>query len=121
MIRIAQTYTPHSHNGFLDLVLGLGLVGLVVYVFVMGTVMSRAIANVHHATGVARTFPIAFCWLLILYNLTESGLLTGRSWQWIAFVAVAGALAVPKSSALPQSAPTPLRAPQPVSDRFFGD
>ena len=51
VFRIAQTNTPHSHNGFLDLVLGLGLLGLAFYVVVMGVDLSRAVANVRQSDG----------------------------------------------------------------------
>jgi O-antigen ligase len=89
--RFAQA-TPHAHNGFLELVLGLGVVGLGIYVVALTSVFRRALAALHGATGSARTFPLVFLSLVILYNLTESGLVDERSIQWMVFVAIAAAL-----------------------------
>ena len=92
VMRFAQATTPHSHNGLLELVLGLGVVGLATYVVALTSVLRRALAALHGATGSVRTFPLVFLSLVILYNLTESGLLDERSIQWIVFVAIAAAL-----------------------------
>jgi exopolysaccharide production protein ExoQ len=91
VMRSAQS-TPHSHNGFLELVLGLGVVGLGIYVAALASVFRRALVALHGATGSARTFPLAFLSLVILYNLTESGLVDERSLEWIVFAAIAAAL-----------------------------
>ena len=55
VFRLVHTITPHSHNGFLDLVLALGVVGLVFYLVAMTVVLSRAVVNLHQSEGTSRT------------------------------------------------------------------
>ncbi len=87
--RFSHNTPPHSHNGFLDLLLGLGFVGLVVFAVAFATTWRRGLAHLYHDEGTNRTFPLIFLSLFVLYNLTESGLISTRSLGWIVFVAVA--------------------------------
>ncbi len=91
--RVSHNTPPHSHNGFLDLLLALGTVGLAVFLVAFAVTWRRALALLYHGEGSSRTFPLIFLSLLVLYNLTESGLTGTRSLQWIVFVAVAAAVA----------------------------
>jgi O-antigen ligase len=91
--RAARTETPHAHDGFLDLLLSVGFVGLVCFVIAFVVVWRRALVVLREDQGRAALFPFAYLSFLILYNLTESSLLGSRAFEWIVFVAVAGALA----------------------------
>jgi exopolysaccharide production protein ExoQ len=91
--RMSQDAPPHSHNGFLDMLLALGATGLAVFVVAYAVVWRRALALLHRGKGSAHTFPLAFLSLLVLYNLTESSLMGTRALDWIVFVAVAVAVA----------------------------
>jgi O-antigen ligase len=91
--RAARTVTPHAHDGFLDLLLSLGFVGLAIFVVAFAVVWRRALVLLREADGRAALFPFAYLSYLVLYNLTESSLLGSRAFEWIVFVAVAGALA----------------------------
>ena len=84
--------TPHSHNGFLDLLLDLGLVGLVAFVAAYLIVLPRALEALRVGKGSARMFPFVYLALLVFYNLSESSLVSRRSLEWLLFVAVAAAL-----------------------------
>jgi exopolysaccharide production protein ExoQ len=90
--RFSHNTPPHSHNGFLDLLLSLGVTGLAIFVVAFAVTWRRGLAELHRGEGSSRTFPLIFLSLLMLYNLTESGLIATRSFEWIVFVAVAAAL-----------------------------
>lgn len=82
---------PHSHNGFLDLSLGLGVLGL--FVFAQGFVHALVRAR-RAARATQLRFPLAFISVFLLYNLTESSLVSRRSLEWTVFVAIAVALSL---------------------------
>jgi O-antigen ligase len=91
--RASHNTPPHSHNGFLDILLSFGAVGLAVFLLAFAVAWRRALAQLHRGQGSSRTFPLVFLSLLLLYNLTESGLIATRSLEWIVFAWVAAALA----------------------------
>jgi O-antigen ligase len=93
--RQAQTNPPHSHNGFLDLLLNLGAAGAAAFVLSYLTAFFRSVRQLHQGRFGERFFPFAFLAFLLLYNLTESSLVDRRSLPWIAFVAVAAAITGP--------------------------
>jgi len=63
---------PHAHNGFIDLTLDLGLVGLVVFVAGLATAIAAAVARARTARSVSAVAPLALLAFVIVYNLTES-------------------------------------------------
>jgi exopolysaccharide production protein ExoQ len=85
-------HTPHSHNGFLDLLLGLGFAGLLAFVAAFVLLLKRSFEALQVGIGSARIFPFVYLAMLVFYNLTESSLLGTKSMDWILFTAVAGAL-----------------------------
>jgi len=90
--RAAQYATPHAHNGFLDLFLALGLVGMLAMTWALAVFWRRAIATVHVERGIVSAFPLVFLALYVAYNLTESFLVVPNDLAWIMFVATAEAL-----------------------------
>ena len=92
--RAAGTLTPHSHNGYLDLLLDLGAVGFAATVAALWTVWRRALALLRDGVDSARWFPFVYLSLLLLYNATESSLVRGKFFMWIVFAGLAGALTV---------------------------
>jgi O-antigen ligase len=83
------TATQHAHNGLLDLWLALGLVGVAVVVAAFLLAFRRACALFISADGVAGLWPVVFLSFLLLYNLTESTLLSPNTLYWILFCVVA--------------------------------
>lgn len=94
--RQAQTNPPHSHNGFLDLLLNLGVVGMLAFVVAYLVALNRAVRWLSRGAAGARLFPFAFLAFLVLYNVTESSLVDRRSLPWIVFAAVASAVTRPR-------------------------
>lgn len=85
VLQIVQWNAPNAHNGFLDLWLGLGLVG--VLVFIIGFII-----NLLKAIYLIRWNQIENLWLLVFFtytilsNLTETTLLEQNSLDWILYV-----------------------------------
>lgn len=106
--RAAGTETPHAHNGFLDLLLGLGVAGLVCFAVAFVVVWRRALVSLREQPDQGGLFPFVYLSLLLLYNLTESSLVGARAFEWVVFAAVAGATApvVSRPAALPARPPT---------------
>jgi len=78
---------PHAHNGFVDLSLDLGLLGVAIFALSFIVVYLRAIAWVRLIKTTEGLWPITYLTFLLLANLTESSLLRQNS-LWILYVAV---------------------------------
>jgi O-antigen ligase len=74
---------PHSHNGYIDLTLGLGFAGLVAYAGVFATVVLRAYRFFMSGSQGYRKWPLTYLSLIFLYQLTESSIVTGGTIFWI--------------------------------------
>lgn len=84
---IVRWEPPHSHNGFLDLWLDLGLLGLSIFAFSFIAVCLRSIAWLRQEPTSVGLFPIAYLTFLFLANLTESSLLR-HNFLWILYVSI---------------------------------
>ena len=99
-----QSWYPfHAHNGFLDLWLELGLIGLAV--FLLGFI-ATAVSSV--TTLPANPTDLFYPLLLLqvfLFNLSNSGLVTGNHLLWVIYAMVALSLTVrPARSSLESTA-----------------
>jgi exopolysaccharide production protein ExoQ len=92
---------PHSHNGYIDLTLGLGLVGLGVYAGVFGIVARRAYIFFMSSNEGYEKWPLTFLSLVFLYQLTESSIVTGDTIFWILFCSLAFSLPCGKRESTP--------------------
>jgi exopolysaccharide production protein ExoQ len=81
--------SPHAHNGFLDLTLQLGAIGLAVFLVGYVIAVLRAIKAIRSAEGVCALWPIVFLTFLFLYNMTESTIVRQGSIFWVLYVATA--------------------------------
>jgi O-antigen ligase len=87
ILRLVRWATPHSHNGFLDVWLDLGLIGLLAFaISFLGTCL-QAVTWVRKIKTGEGLWPLAYLTFLLLYNLTESSLLRQNS-LWLLYVAV---------------------------------
>lgn len=86
--------TTHAHNGYLDLCLDVGFVGL--FLFLVGFVYSvfRASSMFLRAETPAEKWPLIFLIFLTAYNLTESNLMRSHAFLWIPYVWVYVSLAL---------------------------
>jgi exopolysaccharide production protein ExoQ len=72
ILQVMQWEVPHSHNGFIDILLDLGIVGLGLFVICFTTVYLRALFHMRQGDRFEYIFPGLFLTFLLMTNLTES-------------------------------------------------
>jgi exopolysaccharide production protein ExoQ len=82
-------YARHSHDGFFDLTLDLGFLGLATFVAGYLVLYKRALQLVRRVPGPASYWLCAFMCLMLLYNLDESSILRRNSVFWILYTSTA--------------------------------
>jgi O-antigen ligase len=79
----------HGHNGFLDLWLHLGLLGLLIYLWGFAWVNLKAIKLTRMKLSSETIWPLAMLTFLVIYNFTGSVILNQNSLEWVLYVAIA--------------------------------
>ena len=77
---------PNAHDGFLDLMLDLGVVGLIIFVPVIVGALRYALALARRGRTLDAAFPLLFLIYLLISNITTSYLVTYNSLSWVLFV-----------------------------------
>ena len=88
VIRGVGWLVPTAHNGYLDALLSVGIVGTAMLAVVLVQFLFRAFVHTTQGEGSSRYFPLVFLVLLIVYNLNESALLTRSGQPFFLFVAL---------------------------------
>jgi len=88
IIQTVQWNAPNAHNGFLDLWLGLGLLGLLVFLIGFVVNLLRAIYLIRLDETYVNMWLLIYITFIIFSNLTETTLLEQNSLEWILYVAV---------------------------------
>lgn len=78
---------PHAHNGFLEVALGLGFVGLAIFLASLASTLLRSVAWLRSYHNVLGLVPIVFLIFLLVANITES-MLMNDDIVWFLYVAV---------------------------------
>lgn len=91
---ISWKTVPHSHNGFLELVLALGLIGFVLFIISCIFLFLRAYKEAYQAKTFEDILPLQFLCTFILANLSESRLLIPNNIYWIFYVTMSLSLAL---------------------------
>ena len=91
---------PHSHNGFIDMLLDVGGVGLTCFVLSLGISYFRALSRAYYSNMSGEWFPLCFLTLVIANNITESLLMRDASINifWILYLSAAFTLKESKPS-----------------------
>lgn len=101
----------HGHNGYLDLWLDLGIIGLILLLILMTKLISKLISRLMTASTASDftnyLFHLTFCVYMLIYNITESVFLQGEMtnafyWLWIVYLCVLTVISKPKGSELLQ-------------------
>jgi O-antigen ligase len=82
-------YVRHSHNGFIDLSLDLGMLGLATFVTGYLVLSKRALQICRRVPGPASYWFCAFLCFMLLYNLDESSILVQNNIFWIVYTSTA--------------------------------
>lgn len=76
-------WTPvYSHNGYLEILLSLGFVGLALFLIMMSTGIQRVLRRAHAAHSIQDFWPIAFFTFFLVHNLAECTILVQNSLEW---------------------------------------
>ena len=81
--------TPHSHNGYIDLTLSLGLLGLALYLAGCAVAMRRAVALLRANDERESLWPLAYLSFTLLNQLSESSIFSSNSILWVLYIAAA--------------------------------
>lgn len=88
---------PDAHNGFVELTLHLGLVGLII--FLVGYVINfaRSLYRVRVTQGIPSIWPLSYLTYVVTSNITEQSLLKPNTLFWVLYVATTITLYMPTS------------------------
>jgi O-antigen ligase len=86
---------PNSHNGFLDLLINLGILGLSVFVIGFLACILRSLVWVRLSKTADGFWPMLYLTYLVLANLAESSLMIQNDLFWVLYVAVAFSVLLP--------------------------
>lgn len=104
----ASTFkAPNGHNGYLDLCVQVGFIGVFLYAFLFITSFYKALTYVRVANTSERFWPILLFAYIVLSNLTESSILLQNNSLWILELATFFSLAMPQFAQSAQSKDPP--------------
>lgn len=83
-----------SDNGYLDLALGLGVVGILAFLFVFALSFRRAMAFLKSEPRSIGLWPITYLCIFLVQNMSESTLLTRGTFTLLLFIMVTTSLAL---------------------------
>jgi exopolysaccharide production protein ExoQ len=88
----ANWEAPHSHNGYIDLTLGLGFIGLGLYAVIFWTITQRSYLFFMRGQEGYRKWPLIYLAFTGFYQLTESSIVAGDTIGWILYCCLAFSL-----------------------------
>ena len=100
---------PHAHNGFVNMGLDLGVLGLILFLLTIISNYLRSIIWLRSSNSMADLFPIFYITFFFMYNHTESTIIEPNSLFWALLVSISLSMKRVK----PQSYPAP---PLPVPE-----
>ena len=80
---------PHSHNGFIELLLALGLVGFIIFVLDFIVELMKAYRQVDKIQTIEFIIPIQFLLTFLIANISEAKLLVANNLYWTIYIAIA--------------------------------
>ncbi len=85
---------PHAHNGYIDLTLSIGLVGLMTYLTSVASGFRRATQYLLAGEDSYRRWPLSWLAILSAYQISETTILSGNTFFWLVFASVSLSLAI---------------------------
>jgi exopolysaccharide production protein ExoQ len=89
LFEMVRWQPPHAHNGFLDLGLDLGLVGIGLFALSFVLVFGRALVALSGESRSEALWVVIFLTFLLLYNMTENTLLRQGTVFWALYIVTA--------------------------------
>jgi O-antigen ligase len=78
----------YAHNGYLELTLSVGLIGLAIFLFVIAQGLWRAVIRAKNARELQDLWPLAFLVFFVLHNFGECTILLQNNFEWALCIAV---------------------------------
>src|SRR6266581_519786 len=88
VISLAGWNAQHSHNGYLDLLLSLGVLGLTVFVVSLLNALRKCFSFLRTSVGIAGVWFATYLLFMVNYNITESTIIKENSIFWVLYVSV---------------------------------
>ena len=80
---------PNAHNGFLDIALDVGLIGLLLFLITFIITFARSLKQAYATQYSEKLWSLAFLCFLVMNNMTESFLLRGANVYWVLYISTA--------------------------------
>ena len=87
IIRAVRWPVPDSHNGYLDLILQVGIAGFGLYLLGFWDALTRSVLLIRATHRWEQTWVFSFLIFTVLINIGESSLLSRNSVFWVLYVA----------------------------------
>jgi exopolysaccharide production protein ExoQ len=76
-------WTPvYSHNGYLEILLSLGFVGMMLFLIALGTGIRRVLSRARRNASIQDMWPLAFFSFFLVHNMAECSILMQNSLEW---------------------------------------
>lgn len=92
--RTLQWECPYGHNGFMDLLAELGILGLAVFFLSLVTAYIKGIRFLRITKNIEGLWTLMYLTFLLIYNLSESTLLATNNIFWILYVSTVFSMAI---------------------------
>jgi len=86
--QLLHWYPGHAHNGFLDIWLQLGLVGVILFTITLIRNLFKALILAWREKGLVSMVPLLLLLFMTLHNITESTFMKQNNFFWILFTVV---------------------------------
>jgi exopolysaccharide production protein ExoQ len=85
---------PEAHNGFIEMAVDFGLLGIGVMIFALGSTFKNAFEFIRSQRGLFGFWPMAFMFFYLVHSLGESDLLTKNSVSVMIFLTISTRMAL---------------------------
>ncbi len=84
--RILAWECPYGHNGFMDLLVELGIIALIAFIISYITALIQGVNLLRSTRNIEGIWHLMFLTFMLIYNISESTLVTTNSIFWILYV-----------------------------------
>jgi O-antigen ligase len=101
----AEYNPPNAHNGWVDMMLEVGYVGVALMVMSLSLFIARALRRVYITTTPEEFGPLAFIFFFLFYNMTESLMLRSETIFWMTYISFAYGIRLGGQEEIPDHPP----------------
>ena len=94
---------PHAHNGFLEMMLATGIVGLSIFLIGFAINFFKAIVLIRTSRDMETFWPLLYLTYVILGSIAETPLSSLNSIEWVLYSAAIFSLTIPQSQFLEEN------------------